>query len=146
MTLALAVGATTAIFAVVDAVLIDPLAYPESDRLVVIRGSAPGSEVPGEFGVGLEFYVAYRNGADLIEGLGLLGGGQTTVRSHDRVDRLFFVNATASLYTTLGVQPMLGQLPPSRTIRITGSSGSSATPCGRRGSPPTLASSGGRSR
>jgi putative ABC transport system permease protein len=110
-TLALAIGANTAIFSVVDAVLIDPLSYPNADRLVVIHGSAPGSDLPGEFGLGAEFYVSYRDEANLIEQIGLFGSGQTTVRSDDRVDRLFIVNATPSLYSTLGVRPLIGQLP-----------------------------------
>ena len=110
-TLALAIGANTAVFSVVDAVLLDPLSYPNSDRLVLIRGSAPGSDLPGEFGLGAEFYVSYRDEANLIEQIGLVGGGQTTVRSDDRVDRLFIVNATPSLYTALGVRPLIGQLP-----------------------------------
>ena len=110
-TLALAIGASTAIFSVVDAVLIDPLSYPNADRLVTIRGTAPGSGLPEEFGVGPEFFVSYRDKADLIEQIGMFQVAQTTVRNDERVDRLFIVNATPSLFVTLGVRPLLGQLP-----------------------------------
>src|SRR5262245_21241472 len=41
LTLALAIGANTAIFSVIDTVLLAPLVFPESDRLVSIRASAP---------------------------------------------------------------------------------------------------------
>jgi hypothetical protein len=49
-TLALAIGANAGIFSVVDTVLLNPLPFPESDRLVYIAGSAPGSDLPEEFG------------------------------------------------------------------------------------------------
>lgn len=111
VTLALAIGACAAIFSVVDAVLINPLSYPDADRLVLIRATAPGSELRGEAGLGAEFYVSYRDNADKIESIGMFGGGQTTFRTADHVDRLFFVQMTTSLFHTLGTQPLLGRFP-----------------------------------
>jgi predicted permease len=110
-TLALAIGANTAIFSVVDAVLINPLPYPNADRLVTIRGTAPGSDLPPEFAVGPEFFVAYRDDSDLIENIGMFRTMQSTARTDDRVDRLFMAQVTSSVFTTLGVQPLLGRLP-----------------------------------
>ncbi|NIU79775.1 MAG: multidrug ABC transporter substrate-binding protein, partial [Gammaproteobacteria bacterium] len=80
LTLALAIGANTAIFSVVDAVLLDPLPFPDADRLVSIRGTAPGSDLPEEFGVGTEFYVQYRENATTLADLALYQEAQTTVR------------------------------------------------------------------
>ena len=111
LTLALAIGATTAIFSVVDAVLIDPLPYPAADRLVTIAGSAPGSDMPERFPAGAEFYVGYRDDADKLEAIGMFAGGQTTVRTPERADRLFVTLLTHTVFTTLGVQPALGRLP-----------------------------------
>jgi putative ABC transport system permease protein len=110
-TLALAIGANTAIFSVVDAVLINPLSYPNADRLVTIRGTAPGSDLPPEFAVGPEFFVAYRDDSDLIEDIGMLATMQATARTDDHVDRLFMAQVTSSVFTTLGVKPLLGRLP-----------------------------------
>lgn len=110
-TLALAIGVNTAIFSVVDAVLIDPLSYPNADRLVSIWGSAPGSDLPGEFAVGPEFFVAYRDDADLLQDLGMYRMLQSTARTADRVDRLFMAEVTSSVLTTLGAKPLLGRLP-----------------------------------
>lgn len=110
-TLALAIGANTAIFSVVNAVLLNPLDFPAADRLVTIRATAPGTDLPEEFGPGPEFYVQYREGADALEDLALFAEGQTTVRAEEQVDRLFITQATASLYSTLGVAPILGRLP-----------------------------------
>lgn len=111
LTLALSIGACAAIFSVVDAVLINPLSYPDADRLVSLRATAPGSDLRGEAALGAEFYVAYRDDAEGIQSIGLFGGGQTTFSTPDRVDRLFFALMTRSLFETLGVQPLLGRLP-----------------------------------
>jgi predicted permease len=111
VTLALAIGANTAVFSVVDTVLIRPLPFPDPDRLVSIRGTAPGSDLPEEFGVGTEFYVQYRENAAALEDLALFQEGQTTVRAGENVERLFVSAASPSLYTTLGVTPEIGRLP-----------------------------------
>ena len=111
LTLALAIGANAAIFSVVDAVLINPLSYPNASRLVIIRGIAPGSELPGEFGLGPEFYVSYRDQADKLESIGMFISAQTTVRTPEQVDRLFVAQVTSPVFTTLGVAPIVGRLP-----------------------------------
>jgi predicted permease len=110
-TLALAIGANTAIFSVVDAVLLDPLDLPAAERLVSIRASAPGSDLPEEFGPAPEFYVQYGEQADMLEDLGMFQSGQTTVRSDDQIDRLFITQATPDFFTTLGARAQLGRLP-----------------------------------
>jgi predicted permease len=110
LTLAVSIGANTAIFSVVDTVLLDPLGFPNPDRLVVIRASAPGSDLRGEFGVASEFFVQYREAKTLVD-LGLFQTGQTTVRSGKQSERLYFSTASPSLFSTLGVKPMIGRLP-----------------------------------
>jgi putative ABC transport system permease protein len=110
-TLALALGATTSIFSVVDAVLLQGLPYPEADRLVAIRGSAPGTNQPDEFGVPDELYVQYGEHAALLESIATYGLFQSTSRTDQQVERLFGVRATASLFTTLGARTVLGRLP-----------------------------------
>ena len=111
VTLALAIGSNAVIFSVVDAVLIDPLPFPDADRLVSIRASAPGTDMPAEFGVGTEFFVQYDENADLLEDLGFFQSRQTTVRTEDRTDRLFVQAVNPSFFTTLGATPRLGRLP-----------------------------------
>jgi predicted permease len=111
LTLALAIGANTAIFSVVDAVLLDPLSFNEPDELVVIRGTAPGTDMDEEFTLGPEFYLEYSESARAIEGLAYYGWGQTTVRAGTQVDRIFVSSAPPELYSTLEVSAVVGRLP-----------------------------------
>jgi putative ABC transport system permease protein len=110
-TLGLAIGANAGIFAVVDKVLIDPLPFAASDRLVVIAASAPGSDFPEEFGVSAEFYLEYRTQTDLIEDAGTSNWFTGTLRVADRIERVPLSMPSPTLFTTLGVEPALGRLP-----------------------------------
>jgi hypothetical protein len=110
-TLALAIGANATIFSVVEAVLLQPLPYPNADRLVHIGGSAPGTDQPEEFGVPDELYFEYRESVPGLEDLALYGTGSSTTRAEGQVDQLFATQATPSFFTTLGAQPLLGRLP-----------------------------------
>ncbi|MGE0157815.1 MAG: ABC transporter permease [Gemmatimonadales bacterium] len=110
-TLAIAIGANTAIFSVVETVLLDPLDFTEPDRLVSIRGTAPGSDMTGEFGLAPEFYLQYRENAADLEDLGYYLEGEQTVQADDHVERLPVSLASPSLFSTLGVRPVLGRLP-----------------------------------
>jgi len=110
-TLAVAIGANTAIFSVIDSVLIDPLGFPAADRLVFIAGSAPGTDRPPEFPLGAEFYVQYRDQADALEDLGVFVKGEGTMRAEGRAEQIFMVQGLPSLFTTLGAVPVLGRLP-----------------------------------
>jgi predicted permease len=110
-TLALPIGANTAIFSVVNDVILAPLPFPNADRLVHIGGTAPGTDQPAEFGVPDELYFEYKESVPAIEDIGLYGTGSSTTRADDHVDQLFLTQATPSFFTTLGVQPLHGRLP-----------------------------------
>src|SRR6187455_825492 len=74
-TLALAIGAVVGMFNVVNTVLVRPLPFPDADRLVVLSGHAPGSDLPDRFGLGLEFYIHYKERSQLLDGVFLFGSG-----------------------------------------------------------------------
>src|SRR6187455_2953134 len=110
-TLALAIGANAAIFSLVKVVLLEPLPFPNPDRLVSIASTAPGTDQPEEFGVPDELYFEYRESVPAIEDIGLYGTGSSTTRAEGRVDQLFLTQATPSFFTTLGAQALHGRLP-----------------------------------
>lgn len=110
-TLALAIGAVVGIFSVVNSVLLRPLPFPDSDRLVVVSGAAPGSDLPERFGLGQEFYLHYKERSQLLDGMFLFGGGTSTLRTEDRVERIQMAFPTNDIYATLGARPQVGRLP-----------------------------------
>src|SRR5687767_3202439 len=110
-TLGLAIGASAAIFTLVDAVLLEPLPYQDPDRLVMLRGTAPGTDLGEEFGLSNEFLIEYSENADLLEGVASFNNFTSTFRTDDRVDRLLMSNPSLSLFEMLGVAPLLGRLP-----------------------------------
>ena len=110
-TLALAIGASAAIFSIVNVVLLRPLPFPNADRLVHIASTAPGTDQPETFGVPDELYFEYRESVPGIEDQGLYGTGSSTTRADGQVDQLFLTQATPSFFTTLGAQALHGRLP-----------------------------------
>ncbi|HYW33212.1 MAG TPA: ABC transporter permease, partial [Gemmatimonas sp.] len=110
-TLGLAIGVTSSMYGVVDAVLLEPLPYANADRLVSVSATAPGSNLPEEFGVSNEFFVHYKERSRLLEDLSTSNSFTSTMRAGDRVERIRMSEPTNSLFSTLGVKPILGRLP-----------------------------------
>lgn len=110
-TLGLAIGANAAIFTLVDTVLLDPLPYPDADRLVVLKGSAPGTDLGDEFNLAPEFLIDYQKEAALLENVASYGFNTYTLRAEERVERVWMSTPSLSLFETLGVTPELGRVP-----------------------------------
>ncbi len=110
-TLGLAIGVSAGMFGVVNTVLLDPLPYANADRLMYVAASAPGSDLPEEFGVGQEFYVTYREQSRLLQEAALFNSFTSTLRTDDRVERVRMSAPTYNLFATLGAVPVLGRLP-----------------------------------
>lgn len=111
VTLGLAIGAVTGMFNVVNTVILKPLPFPDSRRLVVIEGTAPGSDLPERFSVGPEFYLHYKERSKLIDGIFVFDAGTSTFRTANRVERIRMAWPSNDMYATLGVRPQLGRLP-----------------------------------
>jgi putative ABC transport system permease protein len=104
ITLALGIGATTAIFTVVYAVLLRPLPYPEPDRLVYIRG-----DTWGPFSSGRE-YLAWKGRSQTLSQIAAYIEFQANLTGGGEAERVTSGTASASFFRLLGVQPALGRL------------------------------------
>ena len=110
-TLALAIGAAVGMFSVVDAVLLKPLPYRDPGQLVVLSGTAPGSDLPERFGLGSDFYLHYKEQSKLLDGIFGWGGGTSTFRTDDRVERLEMAFPTPDMWRVFGIEPLRGRVP-----------------------------------
>lgn len=110
LTLALGIGANTAIFGVIDSILIRPLAYPHAEALVSIWHTAPGIPgVNGDMNCSPSMYFTYREENRTFQQFGLWHSAGATVTgiAEPELPRALFV--TYGVLDALGVEPLLGR-------------------------------------
>ena len=106
LTLALGVGATTAIFSVADPVLFRPLPFPNADRLVLVgERDADGSLS----NVGFATYADLARETRTFERTAAAGSWQVTLDGHGAPERVNGQRVSASFFSMLGVRPALGR-------------------------------------
>ena len=106
-TLALGIGANTAVFSVVDAVLLRPLPYPAPERIVHIKGERTQSfmRFPGS----ADTYVQHEiQESPAFAALGFYTPGAVNF-GHEAAERLRAAEVTPSFFDVLGVRPTLGR-------------------------------------
>ncbi len=107
--LALAIGASTAVFSVVDAVLVRPLPFPDADRLVMVFNSYPGQDVDRGSQNPRDF-MNYREMTDAFEAIEAVGALNPKVLSGlGEVRRIGTMSVTRDLLPLLGVELALGR-------------------------------------
>ena len=109
LALALGIGANTAIFSVVNAVMLRPLPYEEPHELVaVVRASEDGGTSDS---VSMTKFVHWRDYNTVFEGLGaydVLGAGHN-LTGGDRPERIRGIRVSTELFSVLGVEPQVGR-------------------------------------
>src|SRR6185312_11796628 len=105
LTLALGIGANTAIFSVVDAVLIRPLPYPDANRLVMIWG-VQGTQ--GQQGVVYADYADWRAQNRTFTDMGVFRGQSVNLTGGDSPARLFGMFVDASFLRLIGASAERG--------------------------------------
>jgi putative ABC transport system permease protein len=108
LTLGLGIGANTAIFSVVNAVLLRPLPIREPQRVVVLHDQLPSWNNPRTKVSALQFLELSQR-ADLFESSGALRPSSLNLTGRDHALRLQVMEATAGIFPTLGVEPILGR-------------------------------------
>jgi len=109
-TLALGIGATTAIFTVVNAVLIQPLQYPQSDALILVSHTAVFRGLAiDSFSLNSQMYVTYLDHNQTFLEFGVWSTGSANLVAAGRPERVQTIEATQGVLPALGVQPALGR-------------------------------------
>ena len=107
LTLALGIGATSAIFSVVRTVMLEPLPYAEPERLVTVwetvRGGASKNVIaPANF-------VAWRERSKTLEHLGMVGPKGLVLVINGQAEKASGLAVSADVFTAIGVRPALGR-------------------------------------
>ena len=108
LTLAIAIGATTSMFSVVNSVILKPLPFADPDRLMFVESTAPnGTSMP----VSPQDLVDYRNGSKSFSAIAAVVGGESAnlARAAESAARLNEARVGANFFAVLGVRPTLGR-------------------------------------
>src|SRR5207245_5937497 len=107
LTLALAIGSNTAVFSVVNGVLLRPLPFAEQDRLFMLaEQSRQGAFRPPSYPT----FLDWRAQSSVFSGLAYVRGGGQRLASADGVQSIIGSFVSAGFFATLGERPLLGRL------------------------------------
>jgi putative ABC transport system permease protein len=107
ITLALGIGANTAIFSVVNAVILRPLPFPESDRLVWI---SEGNQKSREFPISFPDFTNWQTQQTVFDQIGVYNWGAYNLAGSGDPQRLWAAQMSASAFKALRAQPALGRV------------------------------------
>ncbi len=109
LTLALGIGANTALFSVINSVLLRPLPFPSADRLTVVWETSAQQGVKREGPAGPNFYD-WREQSRLFQDLAAIELGTGTVTGQGEPRQVRAMRVTTNLFSVLNVRPALGRL------------------------------------
>ncbi|HKN73849.1 MAG TPA: ABC transporter permease [Candidatus Acidoferrum sp.] len=109
LTLALAIGANTAIFSAIDAVLLHPLPYPDPGRLVIVQETLPRYSLHGIAPTAPD-YAEFRRQAICFTEIAAATGAVATLTGDGQPEDVPALRVTASAFPMLGVVPVVGGL------------------------------------
>src|SRR5690242_2676033 len=107
--LAIGIGANTAIFSVVDALLLRPLPYPQPDRLAVLWLRSPGINIPQDWPSPGQ-YIDIKNENHSFEEISISQGRPGTLVGLDQPERVDLLHTSSALFRLLGAKPLLGRV------------------------------------
>ena len=109
ITLALGIGATSAMFSLVDGILLKPLPYATPERLVQVRQAYPEKGLD-HWALSQENVAMYRDRVHQFESFGAYARGAATYTTGATSERLNTVRVTGDFFKVLGVSPALGRV------------------------------------
>src|SRR5215831_6034070 len=108
LTIALGVGATTAIFSAVHAVMLQPLPFADGDRLVSLWGTNPDKSVP-RFGVSWPDFRDWKQRTQSFDDMAMYVGGITTLVAPEGPESVADLYVSANFLDVLGIKPLVGR-------------------------------------
>jgi predicted permease len=108
VTLALGIGANTAIFSVVDGVLLEPLPYPNPEELVAVWHTAPGLNIK-DLNSSDSSYFIYREQSRTFQDIGLYRNDSVNITGMAEPERVSALDVTDGVLPILGVRATLGR-------------------------------------
>ena len=108
LTLALGIGANTAIFSVVDAVLLRPLPYPEPDRLFTVYQTLPRDPAQNT-GVSYPNYLDWTQQNRVFESIAAVRGNSLALSGQGEPTYIETGSVTANYFEVLRARPLLGR-------------------------------------
>ncbi|MEM8959945.1 MAG: ABC transporter permease [Acidobacteriota bacterium] len=109
LTMALGIGANTALFSVIDGVLLEPPPYPQPNRVMVIDETNIEAGLP-RFAASPANYADFRDENQTFAALGAMGGAGLTLTGEGVAERLTGARVSGPYFAALGVKPMLGRV------------------------------------
>lgn len=110
-TLALGIGANTAIFSVVDGVILRPLTYPDADRLFSIHEVLPKfSHIAPMLPVNAMHFLEWRKNVRAFDQMAMVGSVSYNLTGSGEPQRINAARVSPALFQMLGVRPQLGRL------------------------------------
>ncbi|HKW97234.1 MAG TPA: ABC transporter permease [Bryobacteraceae bacterium] len=108
VTIGVGIGANTAIFSVINGILLKPLPYPEPERLVSVWQKAPGIGIANLNASPSDFFT-FREENRTFQRFGIWGGGSVSITGLDAPEQVPILQVTEDTLQALGVQPVLGR-------------------------------------
>jgi predicted permease len=108
-TLAIAIGANTVVFSVVDGVLLKPLPYPHPEQLIGVWHTAPGINIK-DLNMSPSIYFIDREQNTTFEDIGVYQGDSLNVTGAGQPEHVDGLDVTDGALPLLGVKPVLGRL------------------------------------
>jgi putative ABC transport system permease protein len=108
LTLAIGIGGCTAVFSIINSLLLTPLPYPDPDRLVMVW-ETDADDRTDMFIVAQPVYEDWRRESRTLESLGIFEYRTFNIASEQEPEQVAGLRASASLFTVLGVPPAIGR-------------------------------------